>query len=672
MRVFIAFLLTLIVYSVSLAEDLPYHEIDMAEKGAVNVIAWKPDESLLAVGGDGGIWFYNDLGQEVASLDSENVTDFAWSPNAETLAVSTADHKITFWHYQADGLTFEKTIQAEGDRINSLAFSPDEKYIAATSSDEIEYYSDSYRIFHRLRVYETATGALIFTSDPSGGILSHRYALNMIQWSADGERLLTFGGPYRNLVVYDANTWDILASAEHRGELITMTADPTLMTIFFSAGSFYEYDDYSAHLFQIYRLNNALLGNLSAYQEVSALITALVWQPVPHLVASAEESGDIRIWHLKNDDTAEPVSTLRAHLAPVRLLAWDSSGTKLAGADENNVVLIWHDIEQDYTPPGFYPTHTIPLPDSAQIFTWSGDGKWLVVGGEKELAFYDAARRVQVASIPMPFEGDIRQLQFSEDNTRLLISNYETIQVMAVAVDGDEITLSPIASHNPETSFGNPALSPDGTVVAYNFGFYGGGLEFHDGQPQTRLWNIDTGEIRELHTGYLSRLLWGPDSSMLLTGLQSQPLARIHDIVTDTSRVDFWGLQPFCCGSGYSPRGLDWQGDHVAMTSWGQVGIWQVEYSEGTLNITNEITFLRKITAVKLSPDGRLLAGVGENLYIWDTQSGRPLRIMNNVSDQIAWSPDGRTLASFDLYPDFDEKQLLLWEIDPNMASSTP
>ncbi|HZY89297.1 MAG TPA: WD40 repeat domain-containing protein [Gemmataceae bacterium] len=52
---------------------------------------------------------------------------------------------------------------------------------------------------------------------------------------------------------------------------------------------------------------------------------------------------------------------------------------------------------------------------------------------------------------------------------------------------------------------------------------------------------------------------------------------------------------------------------------------------------------------VAYSPDGRLLAGLGLQVYLWDTESLRPLpqqRAFRTGTGGLAFAPDGRTLAT--------------------------
>jgi WD40 repeat protein len=80
----------------------------------------------------------------------------------------------------------------------------------------------------------------------------------------------------------------------------------------------------------------------------------------------------------------------------------------------------------------------------------------------------------------------------------------------------------------------------------------------------------------------------------------------------------------------------------------GAVVIWALE----TGAIVRTIHVGGGVRAVALSPNGKILAaGVGTDVQLWDTASGRRLRSMpghSHVVQQFAFSPDGSLLASVD------------------------
>jgi WD40 repeat protein len=52
------------------------------------------------------------------------------------------------------------------------------------------------------------------------------------------------------------------------------------------------------------------------------------------------------------------------------------------------------------------------------------------------------------------------------------------------------------------------------------------------------------------------------------------------------------------------------------------------------------------VMSVAVSPDGTKVASAGENIRLWETTTGKPIRILPGSAVSVAFAPDGKTLAS--------------------------
>src|SRR6266480_3269294 len=78
-----------------------------------------------------------------------------------------------------------------------------------------------------------------------------------------------------------------------------------------------------------------------------------------------------------------------------------------------------------------------------------------------------------------------------------------------------------------------------------------------------------------------------------------------------------------------------------------------------------------EIRQIAWSPDGRILAsGSNDNtIRLWDAQTGQALQTLSGHSEtvlSIAWSPDGRILASGS-----DDQAIRLWDAQTGQALRT-
>jgi WD40 repeat protein len=137
------------------------------------------------------------------------------------------------------------------------------------------------------------------------------------------------------------------------------------------------------------------------------------------------------------------------------------------------------------------------------------------------------------------------------------------------------------------------ALSPDSKTIA-------NGNE--DGS--VKLWNIDTSKIIETWMGLTNQvqsLCWSPDGGRVVSGYRSS------GIVDATFRV--WDVES-------------------GKTILGPIGVGQY------------------LSAVCYSPDGKMIATSGDDLEIWDANSGELLAAFEGFFTCLAWTSDGKTLIA--------------------------
>jgi WD40 repeat protein len=186
-------------------------------------VAFSPDGMLLASAGQNSLTIWSrSSGQYTPRTQSEGDTFrcLAFSPDGQTLALGCDDGSIRLW----DSNTGEQKSRLPGhsDVVRSLSFSPDGRFLASSGQDREVVLWDAVR-FERIRSLSNAgcnpvqivayspdgrhvaVGELsaspvdVTLVDPNTGevhkrLTGHRFGVNAMAFSPDGEFLATAGG----------------------------------------------------------------------------------------------------------------------------------------------------------------------------------------------------------------------------------------------------------------------------------------------------------------------------------------------------------------------------------------------------------------------------------------------------------------------------------------------
>ena len=148
----------------------------------------------------------------------------------------------------------------------------------------------------------------------------------------------------------------------------------------------------------------------------------------------------------------------------------------------------------------------------------------------------------------------------------------------------------------------------------------------------------------------IGSLAWSPDGSRLAMG-SNDGNVRVWD--AETGKELLWlvrghASQVWCVA--WSP-----DGERLAGSSDGTAKVWNAKTGEKLLRLDlvgpDPYKFHpipgSRVWSVAWSPDGRRLAtGTMGPAKVWDAETGKELAALGSHSDSIAWSPDGKRLAT--------------------------
>lgn len=679
------------------AETLPYIEIPRADNAYPVGVAWQPVDGSITVATREAVHVYQPDGTLIATREGDEIIRaIAWNPDGTTLAVGLDKGQLQFWQYEAGKFIRDEVIDAGSEAVFSIDYSPDNRMIAVMNNHSYECGSDSCIVRWHLAVYDAQTKELLHKAEPSIGMSS--FEADVLSWSADSQYLTVVGNTSRGEIVqYETNTWEIIATRSPFSEVMTMVADPEGEFVVFNTGDLYIFDDQFSHSLTALPLDaeTSERGEASPdmpapYERVEyqmrSWITAVDWHPARDLIAVGDRSGDVQILRFTSDALVS-IATLRAHPDNMVDLTWSPAGDQLATISSDGTILLWKDFEHSYTPEENAPTLTFHVQSGLRKAVWLPQSRWIVTADDHTLAVYNSSngqREVLIHPDGISDETRIRSFQFSDNGKRLLVTtalsddNSRTAFLIYDVELKDEpfaMDLKLIADTEINEQLTGAVLSPSGNQVVYYFGYYGGGHDSRDLQPQAVIWDITTGEEQIMESGYLRKIRWGSDEKFVLYSKQNNTSAHLHDIENNTRAVSFSGIAPLCCGSGYNFRDFDWQADVAAFTSWGRVDLWHLPQSEAVEKLSE---IWADVGQVALHPDGKILAGLqnfitfngrergvkSANLNLWDVETGDPVRLIvieDSDIGNIQWSSDGKMIMAWDA----DSGAIHLWEIDP-------
>ena len=301
------------------AEEYFHTRTLSGHKFSVSAVAFKDDSTLVSVGTDSVLHFWN-LDTDAPRWHTE-VGLFLISD----IAISSHDSRFVVY---AGGLFFRPYIGMsytdDGDirgylvghtnTVNTLSFKPGSSTLASGSNDDT------------IRIWDLTWDA--WKSRPVRTLRGHRNDVEAVAWSPDGT-LLASGSRDRTVRLWNpdngANT-DILRGHTNTVNSVAWSPDGTMLA--------------SASNDNTIRLWNPTDTDSPLYvlEGHTGNVNTLAFHPTETILASGSSDDTIRLW---DSTTGAHKAILKGHTGSVNTIAWSSDGLLLVSGSNDDTIRLW-------------------------------------------------------------------------------------------------------------------------------------------------------------------------------------------------------------------------------------------------------------------------------------------------------------------------------------------
>ncbi|MCA2513261.1 MAG: protein kinase, partial [Microcystis sp. M60BS1] len=238
---------------------------------------------------------------------SGKVESVAYSPDGRYLASGSSDTTIKIWQV-ATGREL-RTLTGHYSFVRSVVYSPDGRYLASGSSDET------------IKIWEVATGTKLRT------LTGHSNIVWSVVYSPDG-RYLASGSYDKTIKIWEVATGRELRTLAVHTDLVSSVAySPDGR--YLASGSL----DKTIKIWEV-----ATGKELRTLTRHSGWVYSVVYSLDGHYLASGSQDNTIKIWEVA---TGKQLRTLTGHFEAVFSVVYSPDGRYLASGSGDNTIKIW-------------------------------------------------------------------------------------------------------------------------------------------------------------------------------------------------------------------------------------------------------------------------------------------------------------------------------------------
>jgi len=527
-----------------------------------------------------------------------------YSPDGKQLASVGESGTVVIWETETGDEIHRIVVSNENDGWLSpglLAYRPDGEWLVSFDKNLVV-------------IYDPASGKIIKTLE------GHLANVTAIAFSRDGKYLAT-GGIDGSIIIWDGITGDKLSQPLEQGTPIEyLTFSPNEIWLITSG------DDSAIKVWDVQ--TSSLLHEFPIFPPYA---TNLTFSPSGDRFMYSDWTG-VKVWQIDPETNNDP-SLLLTEEALTFSTSWgvtiSPDGSKIAGAYPGGLKIWDSNTGSEIWRAAFSSSGAISL-------AFSLDGKFLATS---DYEGYVKIRSVLPGNEGRPWDVTGRDFEIQPDGKKLVSINVDNSSATVWDVDTGEPLFS---VQSGDALITKMAMSPDGTLFATGdteggvkiwdtktgeqilgfmagqdglirmaFSFDGTRLATNGADRLVRTWNTTTGELlfEDEFPNLAHGLAFSPDN-VHFAAASLQGILKVWNVATGELVFSLTGTTPDFSDLSYSSNGLM----IASVAKQGQI----VLYDALTGSEIQTLEGSGEMGAPMFSPDGKYLAAVGSDIYIWD------------------------------------------------------